>query len=212
MSSEPLRNRPPTAHERMSHRPWDASYQDGPPPWDIGHPQPVFARLVAAGKFASPVLDAGCGTGEHALLLASLGLSVLGFDVAETALARARQKALDRKLSAEFVAADALHLDTLGRSFQTVLDCGLFHAFDADERRQYAASLAQVTTEGAMLYLLCFSDQGPDIGPHPITRQDLQAAFSSMNGWNIQETVAERVHTRFHEHGAPAWLAAIKRT
>jgi 2-polyprenyl-3-methyl-5-hydroxy-6-metoxy-1,4-benzoquinol methylase len=48
------------------------------------------------------VLDAGCGTGENALHIASLGLSVLGVDVAETALAIAREKAADRGTQAEF--------------------------------------------------------------------------------------------------------------
>ncbi len=50
---------------------------------------------------------------------------MLGVDVAETALAIARQKAADRGIDAEFAAADALRLDRLGRSFDTVLDCGL---------------------------------------------------------------------------------------
>ena len=48
------------------------------------------------GGFAGAVLDAGCGTGENALYLASLGWPVLGVDVAETALAIAREKARDR--------------------------------------------------------------------------------------------------------------------
>jgi 2-polyprenyl-3-methyl-5-hydroxy-6-metoxy-1,4-benzoquinol methylase len=43
-------------------------------------------RLAAAGAFAGPVLDAGCGTGENALHVAALGLPVLGADVAETTL------------------------------------------------------------------------------------------------------------------------------
>ena len=42
--------RPPTSHERMSGRPWDASYYDGPAPWDVGRPQPTVARL-AVGFF-----------------------------------------------------------------------------------------------------------------------------------------------------------------
>jgi 2-polyprenyl-3-methyl-5-hydroxy-6-metoxy-1,4-benzoquinol methylase len=46
--------------------------------------------------FAGAVLDAGCGTGENALHVASLGLLVLAVDVAETALAIARKKADDR--------------------------------------------------------------------------------------------------------------------
>jgi len=50
-------------------------------------------RLASEGGFAGAVLDAGCGTGENALRVASLGLSVLGVDVAERALAIAREKA-----------------------------------------------------------------------------------------------------------------------
>src|SRR5438876_11424424 len=34
----------------------------------------------------------------------------------------------------EFAAADAFQLERLGRRFETVLDCGLFHTFDGDER------------------------------------------------------------------------------
>src|SRR5213078_5350486 len=106
MDHDPYRGREPTSHERESGQPWDASYEDGPAPWDIGHPQPAIARLAAAGAFAGPVLDAGCGTGENALHVASLGLAVLGVDVAETALAIAREKADDRGIAVEFAAAD----------------------------------------------------------------------------------------------------------
>jgi 2-polyprenyl-3-methyl-5-hydroxy-6-metoxy-1,4-benzoquinol methylase len=61
-------------------------------------------RLSSEGAFAGAVLDAGCGTGENALHLASLGLSVLGVDVAETALSIAREKAAQRSIEAEFAA------------------------------------------------------------------------------------------------------------
>src|SRR5437763_15307523 len=90
------RGRQPTSHELMSGRPWDASYRDGPAPWDVGVPQPAVVRLAAAGAFSGAVLDAGCGTGEDALHLAARGLSVLGIDVAETALASARGQAHQR--------------------------------------------------------------------------------------------------------------------
>src|SRR5262245_21085013 len=107
----------------MTGLPWDASYHDGPAPWDTGQPQPAIVRLALAGGFTGAVLDAGCGTGENALHLASLGLPVLGVDVAETALAIARAKADDRGIEVEFAAADALELKRLGRRFETVLDC-----------------------------------------------------------------------------------------
>src|SRR5271168_2266964 len=182
-ADDPLKGRRPTSHERMHARPWDESYRDGPAPWDIGGPQPAIARLASEGGFRGAVLDAGCGTGEHTLLIASLGLRVLGVDVAETALAMARKKAADRGIEAEFTAADALQLERLGRMFETVLDCGLFHTFDSDERPGYVASLASVTKRDGTLYVLCFSDVGPDSGPHPVREEELRAAFQPSNGW-----------------------------
>src|SRR5690349_12841758 len=95
----PFPGRRPTSHERRTGRPWDASYQDGPAPWDIGRPQPAFVRLAAEGAFAGAVLDAGCGTGENALHVAARGLPVLGVDIAETAIAMAREKAAARGAS-----------------------------------------------------------------------------------------------------------------
>jgi len=214
---DPFRGRHPTSHERMTGMPWDASYRrDEPAPWDIGRPQPAVIRLASEGGFAGAVLDAGCGTAENALHIASLrvptGLSVLGVDVAETALAIARQKAADRGIEVEFAAADALHLDRLGRKFRTVLDCGLFHTFDdLDERRRYAASLTWVTEQGGTLYVLCFSEDGPDPGPHPISQEELRAAFNPSTGWDIAGIEPDRLQTRFHDNGAPAWFATIKR-
>ncbi len=211
LADDPFGGRHPTSHERMTGQPWDASYHPGPPPWDIGQPQPAIVRLASEGRFAGAVLDAGCGTGENALHVAALGLPVLGFDVAETAVAIAREKARNRGIEAEFVVADALQLQRLGRRFKTVLDSGLFHTFDGDERPGYAASLASVTEPDGTAYVLCFSDHGPDTGPHPISQQELRAAFLPSQGWNIAAIEPARIHTRFHENGAPGWLATIQR-
>src|ERR671937_114372 len=144
------------------------------------------------------------------------GCRVLGVDVAETALAIAREKARakfkDRGIQVEFAAADAFHLERLGRMFETVLDCGLFHTFDDDdERTRYVASLASVTTQDGTLYVLCFSDHGTDTGPPPISEPELRAAFNPSAGWNVAAIQPDRIQTRIHDHGAPAWLATIKR-
>jgi hypothetical protein len=92
-----------------------------------------------------------------------------------------------------------------------VFDCGLFHTFDGDERARYVASLASVAEPGATLYVLCFSDQGPETGPHPISQSDLRAAFTHDSGWTIAAIEADRVQTRFHSDGAPAWLVTVRR-
>lgn len=195
----------------MTGRPWDASYSDGPAPWDIGQPQPAIVRLASKGVFTGSVLDAGCGLGENTLHIASLGVSILGVDVAETALALAREKARDRGIGIEFATADAFHLERLGRSFETVLDCGLFHTLESDEQQEYTASLASVTKHDGNLYVLCFSDEGPDPGPHPVRQEELRAAFSPGNGWNVIAIESERIETRFHANGVSAWLVTVKR-
>jgi SAM-dependent methyltransferase len=209
---DPFAGRAPTSHERMTGVPWNASYDDGMAPWDFGHPQPAIVRLAAHTTFAEPVLDAGCGTGENALHLASLGYAVAGIDVAETAIELARSKAEARGLDVDFAVADALQLSRLGRRFKTVIDCGLFHTFDVDERTAYSTSLASVTEHEGMLYVLCFSDAGPDRGPHPIRQEDLGAAFCAATGWRLVAIAPDRVQTRYHgAAGAPAWLATIQR-
>lgn len=205
-------DRTPTSHEQFAGRPWDDSYVSGPPPWDIGHPQPEVVRLADTGCFVGAVLDVGCGTGENALHLASRGASVVGVDVAETALSLARAKSDDQKIDADFVFADALRLEPLGRVFDTVLDCGLFHSFSVNERTTYVVSLASVTNIAGTLYVLCFSDEGVDLGPHPVSRAELRAAFSSGSGWEVMSIEPARLETRMHEHGASAWLATVIRT
>ena len=202
--------RQPTSHERMTGRPWDASYREGAP-WDIGRPQAAFVRVANGGGFAGAVLDAGCGSGEHALLAASLGLPVLGVDVAETALAMAREKAAARGLKADFATADALHLERLGRRFETVLDCGLFHTFNAEERPGYVASLRSVTERGATLYVLCFSDQGAELGPHPVSEEEVRAAFSAGSGWEVVTIEPDWIETRFQRARLPAWFVTVRR-
>ena len=210
-ADDPYGGRLPTSHERMAGQPWDASYRDAPAPWDIGRPQSAIVRLAGEGAFAGAVLDAGCGTGENALYVASLGLSVVGVDVATTAVSMAREKAATRGIDADFLVADALHLDRLGRAFETVLDCGLFHSFDSGEWPKYIASLASVTSRGGVLYVVCFSDAGRDTGPHPVSQGELRTAFESSGGWRLASVSPARLETRIHAHGASAWLAKVER-
>jgi 2-polyprenyl-3-methyl-5-hydroxy-6-metoxy-1,4-benzoquinol methylase len=109
---------------------WDDSYSGSPPPWDIGRPQPAFVRLAEAGALRGALLDAGCGTGEHTILAALHGAHALGIDVSPRAIEIARRKAAERGIATRFQVLDAHHLDTLGESFDTVVDSGLFHVFD----------------------------------------------------------------------------------
>jgi hypothetical protein len=74
------------------------------------------------------------------------------------------------------------------------------------------ASLASVTEHNGSLYVFCFRDDGPDMGPHPISRQALRAAFNPSTEWKIATLEPDRLQTRFHDAGAPAWFATIRWT
>lgn len=204
--------REPTSHERQAGAWWDDSYRGRSAPWDIGRPQAAFARLADDGRWSGAVLDSGCGSGEHSLRAAELGLPVLGVDVAETAIAMAREKAAARGLAAEFEVVDALHLERLEGTFDTVLDCGLFHTFDREEQRAYVASLAAVTEPGATLFVLCFRPGAPaSEGPHPVTEDELRTAFAADAGWRLADLRESQIEVTVDIGTFPAWLVTLQR-
>jgi SAM-dependent methyltransferase len=187
----------------------------GKAPWDIDKPQGPFAAV--AGRVTSPVLDAGCGTGETALFFAARGHRVTGIDFLEEPVRRARLKAAQRGLSAEFLVKDALTLGDWDPRFATAIDSGLFHIFSDDDRRRYVRGLAHVIEPGGLLFLMCFSDEEPGtVGPRRVSRQELYDAFA--DGWEVESIQPARIEVNpefteitFSEGGPRAWFATIRR-
>ena len=180
------------------------------PPWDIGRPQPAFLALAERGALAGSLLDVGCGTGEHGLMAASVGLEVTGVDLAEKAIDSARAKAADRGLNARFLVWDALDLPGLGQQFDTVLDCGLYHIFDDEDRPQFLTSLRGAVRPGGRYFMLCFSDRQPgDWGPRRIPEAELRENFA--DGWRIDSLEPAVIEITIDPAGAQAWLAAMTR-
>jgi len=189
---------------------FDALYA-GTPPWDIGRPQPAFLALAEAGAVQGRVLDVGCGTGEHVLMAAGLGLEATGVDTAATAIDAARGKARDRGLTARFLVWDALRLAALGELFDTVLDSGLFHVFQDDDRPRFVDGLRAVVRPGGRYLMLCFSDRQPGAwGPRRVTQAEIRASFG--DGWRVDSIEQARFDVTIDPDGALAWLATITRT
>jgi SAM-dependent methyltransferase len=186
---------------------FDNAY-DGTPTWDIGRPQPAVLRMVEAGLVAGDVLDVGCGTGEHARLLASLGHRVLGIDFSARAIERARVRSPGPAVGAplELRVADVLDLAGLERTFDTVLDVGCFHTLQSGDRAMYATSVRGVLRAGGRLLLLCWSDRNPfGYGPARIRRRDLSTTFGP--GWTLESVTAETLDTRLESGRVHAWRA-----
>jgi SAM-dependent methyltransferase len=189
---------------------FDASYEDTPP-WDIGHPQPAFLALMRSGAVAGRVLDIGCGTGEHALMAASDGLDATGVDASPRAIRLAERKAADRNIVARFLVGDALELKSRTEQYETVLDCGLFHVFDDDDRATFVENLRATVVPGGHYFMLCFSDQQPgEWGPRRVKRAEIEASFADR--WSIESIEASRLEITIDPEGAHAWLVAITRS
>jgi SAM-dependent methyltransferase len=187
---------------------FDEAYLAGAPPWDIGAPQPEVVRLEESGEIVGSVLDAGCGTGENALFLTQAGHQVWGIDSAPTAIERARQKAAERGLAVTFRVADVLRLEELGRTFDTILDCGLFHVFADPERVRYVESLRTAAAPGSRYLLLCFSDrEPPGWGPRRVTEAEIRDTFR--NGWQVEEIRPAVFQVRIGIGTVQAWQASI---
>lgn len=198
---------------------FNEAYQTRTAPWVIGEPQPAIVALEHTGAIHGRILDAGCGLGEHTILLTGLGYDVLGIDYVASAVEQARANAAAKNVQARFEVADATDLgdDPL---YDTILDSALFHIFGDEDRPRYVASLRRALKPGGVVHLLALSDAGRGFGPQ-VSEAQIRTAFTG--GWDLEalETTTYRgVVGQAHAEalglpvGAvvdePAWLARAR--
>jgi 2-polyprenyl-3-methyl-5-hydroxy-6-metoxy-1,4-benzoquinol methylase len=80
------------------------------------------------------ILDLGCGTGRHSIELSKRGYKVTGVDLSESQLQRAREKALEQKVSIDFIQGDARNLPYQNQFDLVIMLCeGGFPLMETDE-------------------------------------------------------------------------------
>lgn len=206
---------------QSSHSPtsldFDATYKDATARWEIGRPQRAFSSIAQSGLIAGNVLDVGCGTGEHALMAAAMGMNATGIDTAPTAIAVARAKARERKLKAAFLIHDVLGLTAMQEQFDTVIDSGLFHVLGDTARPPFCAGLRSVLRPGGRYLMLCFraeehgqsGQRGIVENPRRVSEEEIRAIFA--DGWQINSIEPTKMEIRTRPEGVAAWLAVITR-
>lgn len=181
---------------------WDSAYRqergfDGPPPWNIGEPQPELVELIKQGKVRSDVLDAGRGYAELSLALAADGYTVLGVDITPTAIAAATRAAAERGLTnASFVQADITTFHGYDGRFMTVIDSTLFHSLPVEARDDYLRAVHAAAASGASYFVLVFArgafPAGLENKPNEVDEDELRAAVS--NYWEIDDVRPGAIH------------------
>ncbi len=167
---------------------WDDAYRqqgsfEGPPPWNIGEPQPELAAIIRSGDIRDDVLDAGCGHAELALALAAQGHVVVGIDLSPTAVAAATSAAAERGLNnATFVCDDITGFRGYDGRFATIFDSTLFHSLPVEGRDGYLSSICRAAAPGARYYVLVFAHGAfpgdLETKPHEVSEAELRDAVS----------------------------------
>ena len=181
---------------------WDDAYREegafeGPPPWNIGEPQPELAALIRDGKVRSDVLDAGCGHAELSLALAADGYTVVGIELTPTAVAAAKKAAAERNLpNATFVQDDITRFSGYDGRFNTIIDSTLFHSLPIDGRDGYLKSVYHAAAPGAVYYILVFAKGAfpaeLEQKPNEVDETELRAAVGTY--WEIDDVRPAFIH------------------
>lgn len=155
---------------------WNDRYRDGNVPWDTGRPSSELQRVLRDNAIAScRALELGCGTGTNSIWLAEQGFDITGVDVAPLAIEQASKQATDAGVTAEFIAADVLHLPDLGAPFEFFFDRGCYHAIRREAPTGYATAVARHLAAGARGLILAGNANEPhDPGPPTVTEEQLR--------------------------------------
>ena len=156
---------------------WEAQYQAKDTPWDKGEASPGLVDWLATQPHAprGPVLVPGCGLGHDVRAWAAAGFSATGFDIAPSAVERARAAGTPERT--EFRLGDFL-ADEPSVLFDWVFEHTCFCAIQPGQREDYVRAVLRWLKPGghylAVNYMIC-EDDGP---PFPVTREELLTRFS----------------------------------
>jgi SAM-dependent methyltransferase len=131
-------------------------------------------RNITKGKF----LDLGTGPATQAIWLAKRGLKVIGSDLSEAAIKRARNIYTSEK-DVDFIVDDILNSKLKESEFDYVFDRGCFHVLPPTDRQIYISKIKGVLKDKGILFLKCFSDKEPrQDGPYQFSQQEIRDLFS----------------------------------
>ena len=163
----------------MNQTNWEQRYQTGNMPWEKGEASPGLVDFLAAnpklprGTVAVP----GCGTGHDVRAWARAGFSVIGYDLAPSAIRLSREKTVAAGLKARFVRGDFLQ-DEPSQQFDWLFEHTLFCAIDPAKRDDYVAAVLRWLKPGGNYLAVNYMIPDRDGPPFGTRRTELWTRFS----------------------------------
>ena len=169
--------------QRAAH--WQKVYQTKSDQETSWYPQEPTVSLELVQSCAQPgarIVDVGGGSSALCGRLVELGFDVTVIDIAEAAIARAKERIGDHAKRVRWIVGDVTAIDDLGQ-FDVWHDRAVFHfLIDEQDRRRYAALAARSVVPGGHLVIGEFALDGPEkCSGLPVERYDeskLAKAFS----------------------------------
>ncbi|MEI6323455.1 MAG: methyltransferase domain-containing protein [bacterium] len=169
---------------------WEERYRTGDTPWEKGFAAPPLTDLLTRHAIRGTVLVPGCGSGHDVRAMASQGASVLGLDIAESAIISARS--FQRAGGESYEQGDlfALPASWYGR-FDWVVEHTCFCAISPCRRTDYLRAVNEVLKPNGhyfgIFYLNPDTEEGP---PFRVSREEI-ARFFDPNFDLLEEWIPE---------------------
>jgi SAM-dependent methyltransferase len=171
------------------------AYTIGFHPWEDAEKQPAFNERFTellereeSGRERpyGPALDIGTGSGTWGIRLAERGWQVVGIDIVEKALERARERIQSSGVEMRVMREDvtALRPESVGSDFKLILDTGTFHGLTEAERRAMGREISAIADDDATVLMLAWSRKRRGPLPRGADRGAIEAAFP---GWTAME-------------------------
>ena len=184
-------------------------------PWNIEAPPRALVELIKnEGVKRCKTIDLGCGAGNYAIYLASVGFDVTGVDIAPTAIELAKENAKRQGIKCTFVVADVLgNLEEVRETFDFAYDWQLLHHMFPEQRKKYVENVHRILAPRGKYLSVCFSEKDPQFGGSGKYRETSSGTilyFSSEDElrdlfkpyFNIKELGTIEIRGKFSHHRA----------
>ena len=166
-------------------------------PWDRGAPHPLLVAWAEQRQLAGhgrSALIVGSGLGDNAEYIASLGFETLAFDVSPSAIAAARERFPDSRVT--YLVGDLLAPPSeWTRRFDLVVEIYTVQALPIGYHAPASRSVGEMVAPGGMLIVISAAradDQRTSGPPWPLTRSELDAfAASGLVPLHVEDLVTE---------------------
>jgi SAM-dependent methyltransferase len=162
---------------------WENRYVAGDTPWNRGEAAPPLVDFLETEKIQGRILVPGCGLGFDVRALAAQGATVLGLDIAPTAITQA--EAFPKAGDENYLLGDLFNLPAeLEHSFDWVLEHTCYCAIDPSRRDDYLYAICKALKPGGQILGIFYTDPNPVEGPpFATTAAEIVHRFSPYFAW-----------------------------